>query len=358
MNKKKSITILVSDYLAFYQQGSSLAAGFNKLNYRPNIVSIKKTSEETIYKQCAGDLIISIGSWRDWQWLYEKPAKRGKLVFPWLVSDDKVLKYVKEINKIPVLFVTSKFCRHTFEKAGVKKEIIQIIPEGIDTNIWRPVPKKEIEALKSILALPKKDDKIILLTIGTDGTSKGVQEVLRTLKKMPSLNILYFIKIMSGEDGFFEGLKEKRLIKTSIVKKKVRYIMGRFSNEFIRALVNLCDIYVAPSRHEGFGLPHIEAMACGKPVITCKGTAAEETSLNKITGYVVPSHPFKWKNAGGYNVEGVRADIPKLEEAIKNLVENQKLRETMSKNARKHIVENYESKKIAKLFLEKIEKFI
>ena len=354
MNKKLSLTILVSDYPAFYQQGASLVAGFNKLNYKPNLVIVKKTKKEEAYKQCKGDLIISIGSWRDWPYLYREPAKLGKRVFPWLVSDDKVLKYIREINQAPTLFVTSKFCQHTFEEAGVKKEIIQIIPEGIDTNFWQPVPKKEIETLKAILSLPEKDNRIILLTIGGDGTSKGAQEVLQALKKMPSLNILYFIKVIGGEDAFFEGLKEKRLIKNSIIRKKVRYIMGYFSNDFIRALINLCDIYVAPSRHEGFGLPHVEAMACQKPVITCQGTAAEETSLNKITGYVVPSHPFKWKNAGGYTVDGARADIPKLKEAIKNLVENHKLREKMSRNAKKHIVENYESKKIAQLFLEKI----
>lgn len=358
MNRNISFTILANGYGAFCEQGMNLAAGFKKLGCKVNIVVVNKKEKKETYKECRGDFIISIGSWRDWDELYRIPKKLGKKVFPWLVSDDKVFKYIREINKSPTLFVTSKFCQETFEKAGVKKEIIEMIPEGIDTDFWKSIAKEEIEKIKSILSLPKDDKEIILLTIGGDGASKGAQETLSALGGLSSLNILYLIKTMTGGDSFFQGLKEMKIIKKFDLKYKVKYIMGKFSNKFIRDLINLCDIYVAPSRHEGFGLPHVQAMACRKPVITCRGTAAEETSLNGITGYIVSSRPTKWENAAGYIVDGVKADVNKLKEALKKLILDKKLRETMGKNAREHVVKNYESKKVAQIFLEKIKRFM
>lgn len=352
--KKLFITILTSGYLSFFQQGKNLAAGFKKLGYKTNTVALKKNKKEEAYKECVGDIIISVSTWRDWPLLCREPTKRKKRVFPWLVSDDKVLGFVDEINKSPVLFTTSNFCRRTFEKAGVKSNLIQVIPEGIDGDFWKPISQEEKNKTMSMLPLIENGKKVVLLTVGGDGTSKGAQEVLKALKKIPFLDFFYIIKIMPSEDGFFEGPKEKRLIKDSPLKHKASYVMGHFSDEFIRSLFNLCDIYVAPSRHEGFGLPHIEAMACQKPVITCRGTAAEETSLNGETGYVVSSRPFKWKNAAGHTVEGVRANTEELKEAIKKLIMNKELREKMGKNARKHMLENYESKKIAEMFVEKL----
>ncbi len=126
------------------------------------------------YLACQGDIVIGIGSWRDWVFIYEKPKKLGKKVFPWLVSDDKVLNFVAKMNRAPVIFTTSKFCKKTFIKAGVKKEKIEIIYEGIDTDFWKPLPERKIKKIREILELEK--NKVILLTIGGDGTSKGAQE--------------------------------------------------------------------------------------------------------------------------------------------------------------------------------------
>lgn len=54
---------------------------------------------------------------------------------------------------------------------------------------------------------------------------------------------------------------------------------GYVEDEQLRALYNLCEVHVFPSFHEGFGLPVLEAMACGAPVI-----AARTTSLPEVVG--------------------------------------------------------------------------
>lgn len=354
MDKKATITVFASNRHSFCDQGQGLAAGFKKCGYEVNSVCMEKGKKEEAYDKCRGEVIVSVGSWRDWPIIYTELVQLKKKVFPWIVSDDRVFDYVEEINKCPVVSTTSNYCKNIFKRDGVRTDTMQIIPEGIDTDFWRPITQDEKDKFKNLFFVLRNNEKPLFLMVGGEGTSKGAQEVIKAMGKKPHLDIYYLIKAMPSENSFYAGVKEKKLIKKYSLLSNTGYIMGFFSEEIIRFLFNMCDVCMAPSRQEGFGLPHVQAMACGKPVITCHGTAAEETSLNGITGYVVSSNPFKWKNSVGTTIEGVRANIGELRTAMEKVLYDAKLREEMGKNARKHIVDNYDSERIAKIFIEKM----
>lgn len=74
-------------------------------------------------------------------------------------------------------------------------------------------------------------------------------------------------------EKFEEYIKLCGLEKTDVV------ITGRVTDEEMVRLCNLCDLFVFPSWHEGFGLPALEAMSCGAPVI-----AANTSSLPEVIG--------------------------------------------------------------------------
>lgn len=352
MKKNVSISIVSANYLSFINQAKGLADGFEKNGYK---VELYNTSEIK-NKSYLSDIIISVGSWRHWKELYKDLTSKCKLVMPWLVSDDQVLDYIEEINKAPKIFVTSKFCKETFKKYGIRDKVMEIIPEGINTDFWKPISQEEKRDFLKLLGINEKNKPVILLTIGGDGTSKGAMEVISSLKEFSDQNILYLIKIFDKVEGFVSGVKEKKIINKYGLQNKIRHIMGNFSQEFIRKLLNICDIYAAPSRHEGFGLIHIEAMACSKPVITCYGTAADETSIDQKTSFIVNSIPIKWKKSDGYMEIGVKAKINSLKKSVKKLLDSEKLREEMGNNGRQHVLDNYSDKRVALLFIKCIEK--
>jgi glycosyltransferase involved in cell wall biosynthesis len=71
---------------------------------------------------------------------------------------------------------------------------------------------------------------------------------------------------------------QRRLLESSGLEHHVRQ-MSRVSEEELVGLYNVADVFVLPSLYEGFGLPVLEAMACGTPVV-----AANAASLPEVVG--------------------------------------------------------------------------
>lgn len=86
-------------------------------------------------------------------------------------------------------------------------------------------------------------------------------------------------------------------------------ITGRVSDEELVALYNLCALYVFPSWHEGFGLPALEAMACGAPVIG-SGTTSIPEVLGRDDALFDPYDP----QAIAAKIEQVLADAQLLQD--------------------------------------------
>jgi len=97
---------------------------------------------------------------------------------------------------------------------------------------------------------------------------RAVDDVVRNTSLRPQL-------VIAGGKGWLTDELDA-FLETSGVKERVRFI-GYTSDEDLRALYSACRVCVYPSLYEGFGLPPLEAMACGAPVITSRIPAIEET---------------------------------------------------------------------------------
>jgi glycosyltransferase involved in cell wall biosynthesis len=115
----------------------------------------------------------------------------------------------------------------------------------------------------------------VVLYVGSDHARKNLMVAVRAFAKARKQEKgLVFIKV--GKPGIPKE-REKLLKEIDRLKmrKFVRFI-GNVSNEKLNELYNFADVLIFPSRFEGFGLPPLQAMACGTPVITSNATSLPE----------------------------------------------------------------------------------
>ena len=147
---------------------------------------------------------------------------------------------------------------------------------------FKPMPVAETVATRRRLGIEDE----FLLFVGTIEPRKNLltlvralEEVSRTTERRPQL-------IVAGRTGWkSESLPSQ--LEASPARKRIKLI-GFVSDEDLRALYSSCSAFVYPSIYEGFGLPPLEAMACGAPVI-----ATEVPSINKSVARVFSATDFR-----------------------------------------------------------------
>lgn len=358
------ILLIARDGYSFVNQANGLAAGLSELGINNKIIRLVG---DFPVKEVVGfktDLIIGIGSWHSYPDFVEVPESLGIKYLPWIVSDDKIDKYIDEYNRLKFFLTTSKHCKKVFVDGGIISEKIGVLPEAVDNKFWKEIGNRKLrDFIKLIsvqsnnLALPltydlekiKKEKIPILFTTGGDATSKGAQEVISALAMLPEeVKWIYMIKTWPSSGSFGRSIEELVLAERLGVLNRIRYISGEFSFEFIRNLMNLCDVYVAPSRGEGFGLPLVEAQLCGKPVITMMATSTQEIVENNITGLV-----SKATNINGQP----RADIEDLSKILLKILTDESLRRRLGRKAKIKAVEKFSPRNIASVLVAHINYF-
>lgn len=244
---------------------------------------------------------------------------------------------------------------------GVRSEIIEVLPEALDTEYWKPMKKNELTEFLKLISVNEPDLNIhpkldlrkvrasktpIIFTTGGNATIKGAQEVIKALAQVDrSIPWLYLIKTWPSISSFKASLEELEIAQRLGVADRIRYITGEFDREFIRGLMTLCDIYAAPSREEGFGLPLVEAQLCGKPVVSIAATATQETVVPDVTGFLAKAEPHG---------DLVRANVDDLAIYFRRLLTDNELRKRMGAQAQKH-AKRFSPKHIAGQLLQLVE---
>jgi len=169
-----------------------------------------------------------------------------------------------------IIAVTESIKREIVEHLGVKPERVAVTPEAPRRTFHR-IPITETLATRKQLEI--EDD--FLLFVGTVEPRKNLLTLVRALDDVLRNTSLRPQLVIAGGKGWLTDELDA-FLETSGVKERVRFI-GYTSDEDLRALYSACRVCVYPSLYEGFGLPPLEAMACGAPVITSRIPAIEET---------------------------------------------------------------------------------
>lgn len=356
----KILLVAPKEGYSFVNQATYLSKGLTKIGVENVVLVTGGVLAENI-KQISPDLVLGVGSWHSYQDFVSVPQSLGIKYIPWIVSDEKIDNFVDQYNQLPLILTPSNFCRGVFERDGIKGNILKVLPEAVDYDYWQPLPKEQIKKFADLISITdhlnnlpfkfnlwdlKEKDVPIIFTTGGDATHKGACEVIKALGKIDKeINgkWIYLIKTWPSPSSFENSIAELTLANKLGIGENIRYVVGEFSNDFLLHLINLCDIYAAPSRIEGFGLPHVEAALCEKPVIGLSETATEETVLDKETGFIAKSTPY-----GNQRI----SDIDSLADILKKLITDKGLRNTLGENGRKKSIERFGPENIARKLMD------
>ncbi len=233
----------------------------------------------------------------------------------------RLLKYfvpfsAKRANRI--ISVSEFTKRQVIEYYDIPEEKVTVIYEGASDK-FAPIKDND-------LIFPKLKgygiEKKYILFVGRIEPRKNIVSLLKAFDyvKKRGKKDLYLV-IVGNQDNIFKETELFDKIKEMQLDSDVVFT-GEVSEDNLAALYNGAEVLVYPAFAEGFGLPVLEAMSCGTPVIT-----SNTTSLPEIVGEAgILVNPYSWEEIA-QNIESVLGDEGlKRELSVKGLQRSRKFR--------------------------------
>jgi glycosyltransferase involved in cell wall biosynthesis len=143
-----------------------------------------------------------------------------------------------------------------------------VIPEAAGPVIWA---KPDLPAARRVTG-----DRPFLLTVGTTQPRKNLPRLIEAYLQLREERVTDARLVIAGRPGWRTDALA-RLFANSDHRHDVIFT-GYVADSILAALYRECALFVYPSLYEGFGLPVLEAMACGAPVITSNTSSLPEVA--------------------------------------------------------------------------------
>jgi len=348
-------------------QGDLLYKGLMELGVDVHAVHFESNQEkEWYYRWFKPDVAVGVGYWGYTPHVILNPLQFGIQPVPWLVSDGYIANYQDVLNALPLILVTSNWVKEMYVRDGISEDKIEVLPVGCDTDSFKPIPKDDPKILAVREALGISPDELMILTVGGDAASKGGREVMKALasidQKVPKWK--YVCKVWPQKRTSIQNLSDEELATSLGIDKKIIYAVNTISRNFMPYLIG-----AAPSRLEGFGMPQVEAGACGKPVLSIKAMGMLDTLVHGETAFLaevaqkIVVNEVMLGGESGFEehhkvvfdtprIVDYRADVPDIARYMQRLMNDEPLREKMGKAGRERVVENFDYRVVAKKFVQ------
>ena len=290
------------------------------------------------------DLVITLGD----IWVLDPNALRGLPIAHWEPGDCRPMstadRNVAEAAGSQ-LIAMSRFGEARFRAAGFDP---LYVPHGIDTNLFKPPQDRKV--VRENLGLGEDDFVIGMNAANNDAIRKAAPEMFLAFAKFHADVPEAVLAVHAGvhQDGGqdLEALAENLGITDRVrVVDQYRYSAGMVSPGELADWYGAIDVLSMSTYGEGFGLPIIEAQACGTPVITTDASSMTELNPHGIS---VQGTPF-WN--GVHKAWWTRPDISGILDAFhqayetRNDVDHGKLRE---------FAETYDVSVVSEQFMEPV----
>ena len=349
-------------------QGDLLYRGLLEIGVDARAVNSENAQEkEWYYKWFKPDAVVGVGYWGHTPDLVLHPQEFGMRAVPWLVANGYVLNYREALENVPLMLVTSDWVGEVYERDGIHNPNTRTLPVGCDTDTFRPVNRSD-ERVRSIReSMGVEEDELMLLTVGGDAASKGGREAMQALAQLPEggPKWKYIFKVWPQLRTQAQNREDIKLAHELGLSERITFVTNRASRAFMPYLMNACDIYVGPSRLEGFGMPQVEAGACGKPVISINAMSPKETLVHGVTALLADVAEIITINGATVGAESgfpeghkivfeqprvadYRASVPQLTKHFETLMNDPELRMKMGAAGRERVVSHFDYRQVAR----------
>lgn len=202
----------------------------------------------------------------------------------------------------------------------VNPDKISIIPPGVDTSHFYPIPEDEAKAAVDI-----PQDARIILFVGRIEPLKGIDTLLKAIAIMMEdchLTTCNFSVVIIGGDPSESASQDEtemgklKQLSHDLGLDEMVFFLGKRDQTSLPYYYSAAQILVMPSFYESFGMVALESMACGTPVVASHTGGLKYLIQNGVTGYTV---------SGG--------DSKALAKKLNQLLFNPELRQQMGEQA-------------------------
>jgi glycosyltransferase involved in cell wall biosynthesis len=176
----------------------------------------------------------------------------------------KFRQAIKEANQIIAISECTK--RDIIEFGGVDERRITLIYQSYAPRFSAEKDQQKLEEVSHHYQLPKR----YMLSVGTIEARKNILLAVKALPHLPEDLGLVMVGRHTAYTDEVVTYAEKHGLRGRI------HILHGVPDEHLPALYAMAETFVYPSRYEGFGIPIIEAISSGLPVVACTGSCLEE----------------------------------------------------------------------------------
>ena len=271
-----------------------------------------------------------------WEW--------GALPSAWLPG----LRHADEI------WAPSRYVEAVYRNSGVEAATA-VVPDGVDTELFRPG--------LAPLALPGERCFRFLFVGGTI-FRKGIDILIEAyLREFSGNEDVCLVVKDHGTASVYRGQNMKSAIERLAAESsgpRIVYLDATLDDEELARLYDTCDVLVHPYRGEGFGLPMLEAMACGRPVIVPRGGACLDFCSERTALFVEARRRLLSSDELGLETAGqawvLEPDVAHLRQQLRRAFIERETMQRLGAAARRQVLDGWTWRHAARKAQQRLER--
>ena len=261
--------IIESDNSKFIFPKKKLGKIYKSLWRTKNIVKQLQEDKVQIYHGLSGELPLGLrnSGIKSVVTIHDLIFLRHPEYYHWFDRKMYTWKFHQTIKQADrIIAVSERTKRDILEFGKIDPEKISVIYQSCNPKFTNMPTEGEMEATSKKYDLPKR----YLLCVGTIEERKNLMLAVRSLSLLPEdIHLVAVGKKTKYADKVMETAD-----KTGVSHRL--HLLSGVSDDELNVIYKKAEVFVYPSRYEGFGIPIIEAIFCGLPVVASTGSCLEE----------------------------------------------------------------------------------